>query len=309
MRFNKLDLNLLVALNALLLECSITRAAERHHMSTSAMSSALARLREYFDDELLVQVGRKMELTARAEVLRDTVRDVLHRIDTSVATRPEFVPGESDREFRICASDYSWATLIPHAMRLAWRQGPAIRFNLQPQVENPQRALDRGDVDLIIMPEAFSPPSHPTEFLLSERFTCVVWQGSALARSPLTLESYAAAGHVVTQPWGIATPAFEGMFMQQYGLSRRIEVTTHSFALAARMVLGSDRIATVHHRLALQAQKALPVALLEPPMAVPEMRQTMQWHKYRSQDPGIVWLRQLLHDAAREMDVVGVDSD
>ena len=99
MRFNKLDLNLLVALDALLTEQSISRAAEKIHLSQSAMSNALARLREYFDDELLIQVGRRMEPTPRAEVLRDAVNDVLRRIEGSIAAQPAFVAAESTREF------------------------------------------------------------------------------------------------------------------------------------------------------------------------------------------------------------------
>jgi DNA-binding transcriptional LysR family regulator len=92
MRFNKLDLNLLVALDALFRLRSVSRAAEQLHMSQSALSSSLARLREYFDDELLVQVGRQMELTPRAEVLREAVRDVLVRVDTTITAMPSLTP-------------------------------------------------------------------------------------------------------------------------------------------------------------------------------------------------------------------------
>ena len=88
MRFNKLDLNLLVALDAMLAERSISKAAERLHLSQSAMSNALARLRDYFDDELLVQVGRKLELTPRAETLKESVRDVLVRVDSAILAQP-----------------------------------------------------------------------------------------------------------------------------------------------------------------------------------------------------------------------------
>jgi DNA-binding transcriptional LysR family regulator len=304
MRFNKLDLNLLVALDALLAECSITRAAERLHMSASAMSSALARLREYFDDDLLVQVGRKMEITPRAEVLRDAVRDVLMRIDAGVAAQPQFDPAQTEREFRISVSDYSQATLAPHALALAWRQAPMLRFNFVPQVDNPQRALERGEVDLLVIPQGMGSEHHPTETLFNERFTCVVWSGSALARQPLSFEAYTAAGHVVMQP---VTPggggySFETWFMQRYGVTRRVDVHTYSFIAAVQLVPGTDRIATVHHRLALQLQRMLPITLLDPPFPMTEMQQSMQWHKYRSHDPAIVWLRRLFHDAVKTMD-------
>jgi len=302
MRFHKLDLNLLVALDALLVECSISRAAERLHMSASAMSSALSRLRDYFDDELLVQVGRKMEITPRAEVLRDAVRDVLMRIDAGIAAQPQFDPAQADREFRVSVSDYSQATVVPHVLALAWRQAPMLRFNFVPQVDNPQRALERGEVDLLVIPEGMGSELHPTETLFNECFKCVVWSGSAMARRPLSFEDYTGAGHVVMQPIGPTGYSFESWFMQRYGVNRRVDVHTYSFVAAVQLVLGTERIATVHRRLALQMQRMLPIALLEPPFPLPEMQQSMQWHKYRSLDPAIVWLRNLFHDAARAMD-------
>jgi LysR family nod box-dependent transcriptional activator len=122
MRFNKLDLNLLVALDAMLLERNISRAAERLHVSQSAMSSSLARLRTYFDDPLLVQVGRRMELTPRAQALKEVVRDILGRVDTAIATRPQFDPAQSDREFRLLVSDYTLVTLMPHLLALVRRK-------------------------------------------------------------------------------------------------------------------------------------------------------------------------------------------
>nr|MCU0927273.1 LysR family transcriptional regulator [Hydrogenophaga sp.] len=107
------------ALDALLTEKNVTRAGERVFLSQSTMSNALARLREYFDDELLVQVGGRMELTPRAELLHEAVRDVLVRIDTTVAARPAFEPSESDREFTLFVSDYSMEVLIPGMLALA----------------------------------------------------------------------------------------------------------------------------------------------------------------------------------------------
>lgn len=302
MRFNKLDLNLLVALDAMLTERSISRAAERLHMSQSATSNALARLREYFGDELLVQVGRKMELTPRAEALRDPVRDVLVRVDTTIAAQPEFVPSRSERQFRILISDFTLVALMPHALALADRQGSTVRFEFLPQVEQPQRMLERGEADLLVMPRDYCSPNHPIETVFRESFSCVVCQGSRLARDGLTFERYAAAGHIVMQPPGTNQASFETWFMQRHGLARRVAVTAFSFASAPHLVVGTELVATTHTRLARLAQKTLPIKVLPPPLEMPEMEQAMQWHKYRSQDPGIVWLRQLLVNAAREMD-------
>jgi DNA-binding transcriptional LysR family regulator len=316
MHFHKLDLNLLVALDTLLSLQSVSRAAEKLHMSQSAMSNALGRLRDYFDDELLVQIGRKMELTQRAEVLRDAVQDVLLRIDTTITAQPKFEPAKSDREFRICVSDYSMVTLIPHVLALAQSQARAVKFQLFPQVGQPDRALERGETDLLVIPQAFCSPNHPKDLLFEETFCCVVWSGSRIAASgKLDAEAYSQAGHVVMQPSSYAMAShvmmppsdgnrmsFEAGSMQKLGLDRRVEVSTFSFVAVPSLVVGTERIATVHARLARMVERYLPVKLFPMPIALPPMEQAVQWHKYATKDPGLVWLRGLLSEAVRKMD-------
>ena len=307
MRFNKLDLNLLVALDALLSLKSISRAAEQLNLSQSAMSNALARLREHLNDELLVQVGRKMELTPRAEGLQDAVRDVLVRVDTTISAKPMFKPATSDREFRLFVSDYSMVTLMPHLLALAAEASHSVRFHFLPQQNQPQRLLDRGEADLLVIPQIYCSPDHPVDKLLDETFCCVVWQSGQLAapeRAPggkLNLETFRSAGHVAFQPPG-GVHTFEGAAMQQHAVARRIEVSTFSFVGALSLVVGTDRVATVHRRLAAYASQFLPLKVLEPPFELPTMTQVVQWHKYRTTDPGLVWLRGLLQQAVARMD-------
>ncbi len=301
MRFNKLDLNLLVALDALLTERNITRAAERVHLSQSAMSNALSRLREYFEDELLVQVGRKMEPTPRAQTLQEAVRDVLLRIDTSIAAVPQFDSSTSDREFILFVSDYTMAMLLPHAMALAARQRSTVRFKLLPQVASPARSLERGEADLLIIPKAYCSPDHPADLVFAEELVCVVWSESTAARAGLSFERYAEAGHVVMVPAETSQPSFEAWFVQRFGLSRRIAITSYSFATLPFLVVGTELVATVHARIARCLAAALPITILPVPLPMPQLEQAMQWHKYRATDPGLIWLRQLMTDAAAAM--------
>ena len=206
MRFNKLDLNLLVALDALLTECSISRAAARVHLSQSAMSNALARLRAYFGDELLVQVGCTLELTPRAQTMKEPVRDVLMRVDTAIAAQPQFDPSRSDRTFQLLVSDYTTVTLMPHLLALARRQSGTVRFLLSPlpQLDQPQRALGRGEADLLVIPRNYCSPDHPIETLFEEEYVCMVWNSSRFARAgTLSYEDYVAADHVEVQPASI----------------------------------------------------------------------------------------------------------
>lgn len=302
MRFNKLDLNLLVALDVLLRERSITKAAERLSLSPSAMSSSLARLREYFDDELLVQYGRKMEITPRGVSLQDAVRDVLLRIDSTIAAQPAFEPDKSDRVFRIFASDYTQVVFAPHLLQLACDERCSAPIEFLPQVAQPHRDLERGEADLLIIPSGFLSPDHPSEVLYREDFVCVVWRDGPMAHGELNFDRYLAAGHIVMQPPGKVGISFENWFLQRFGVTRRIAITTYSFAAMPALVIGTPFIATVHRRLARQLTGHWPLVSREAPIKIDAMDQGLQWHKYRSQDPGLVWLRDLARRAAVRMD-------
>ncbi|WP_421029036.1 LysR family transcriptional regulator [Paraburkholderia sp. A1RO-5L] len=296
-------MNLLVALDVLLVERSISRAAERLNMSPSAMSSALGRLRDYFDDELLVQVGRKMEPTPRAEGLHDAVRDVLLRVDSTIATQPDFVASETNRTFRIFASDYSQTVLVPLMLSVAAEMRSRARFELLPHVSNPQRALERGEADLLIIPRGLVSAEHPVEVLYEERFVAVMWSNSPLAQSELTIERYLNAEHVVMQPPGPERDtSYEAGSVKRLDYSRSIAVTTYSFSVMPALVVGTEYIATVHERLARAMRRVWPLEVRDVPFAIPPMEEAIQWHKYRTQDPGLVWLRCVIQEAVKRLD-------
>lgn len=302
MRFNKLDLNLLVALDVLLKERSVTRTAEVLNLSASAVSNALAKLRDYFEDELLVQIGRKMEATPRALSLQDAVRDVLLRIDSTIAAPPAFDPKTSDRSFRIFSSDYTQLVLGPALMSLAAKQKAGVRFDFAPQVNQPHRYLERGEADLLIIPTGFMSPDHPRDALYRENFVCMVWRDGALAGGRLDFESYVAAEHVVMQPAGSRDDAFEGWFLKRFGITRRIAAQTYSFITLLALLVGTDHVATVHERVARRLVNAWPLEIHPTPMAFDPMEQAMQWHKFRTNDPGLVWLRGLVTEASHRID-------
>jgi LysR family transcriptional regulator, nod-box dependent transcriptional activator len=301
-KFKKLDLNLLVALDVLLKERSVSRAAEVLNLSASAMSNSLARLREYFDDELLVQIGRKMVPTPRAEGLQTAVRDVLLRIDSTIADQPVFDPCGSDRVFRLFTSDYTQMVLAPTLLALAAKARSTVRFELLPQVAAPHRQLERGEADLLIIPTGFTSPDHPREVLYSEEFVCMVWRESEMARGDLTFDRYVSAEHVVMQPANTQADAFEGWFLRRYGISRRIAVSTYSFVTLPAMLVGTEYVATVHSRVARCLVNAFPLEIRPTPMPFDRMEQAVQWHKFRTNDPGLVWLRGMLAQAAKHMD-------
>lgn len=302
MRFRNLDLNLLAALDKLLTLRSVTRAADELAITQSAMSNALNRLRQYFDDPLLVQVGRQMELTPRARLLADPVRDVLVRIESAVTTPPEFDPATAQRKAAIMVSDYTLHTLIPPFVRRLSRLAPGFEIDLKPQQTYPGLQLERGETDLLIAPLPFCSPDHPSEILFSDPFVCVVdADHPAARRGAIGLDDFSAANFVTMKPMPNQR-SFVSHALSEMGVTLRDSVTCFSFAALPLMVRGTDRVTLVQRRLAQRFVALGGLAMLEPPLPIPPLDQSVQWHRMRSHDPAMDWLRGQLAASVSEMD-------
>ena len=297
MDFAGLDLNLLVALDALFAEMSVSRAGERLHLSQYATSGALARLRKVFSDPLLVPVGRKMTLTPLAKGLVEPVRELLLQAEAIRNNNPAFNPAASTRKFRMMMSDYVETVVMTEALPRIEKIGPGVTLELIPIVEGSQ-ALERGEIDLAITPARLLAPDHPSERLFEDEFTCIVWSGNTRVGSTISLKTYLSLGHVVVR-FGRhqQLPTFDEWFVEQFGRERRIEVVTTAFNLVPQLLIGTSRIATLHRRLAVFYARYLPLKLVAPPVAIPRLEEHTQWHKSRDRDPGTVWLRSMLKSA------------
>lgn len=301
MRFKRLDLNLLVALDHMLELRSVSGAADKMFLSQSAMSNALTRIRTYFDDPLLVQIGRRMELTPRAEALRPAIRDILVRVEATIDTELEFLPAESTRVFDIVLSDYSLRVLMPHLLFVAEAQSAAVRFNLIPQRDMPYTLLERGEVDLLVTPRPFTSKDHPSSLLYEDDYVVVACKNGPYGAMEMDLQTYENASHVVMVPSNNAG-AMEASFLESAGVQRNADVKTFSFSNLPYLVAGTHRIATVHKRLAtlVAAQNGLVIYPL--PFDSQPLEQMIQWHAYRALDPGITWLRSAFELAASRME-------
>jgi LysR family nod box-dependent transcriptional activator len=301
MRFHRLDLNLLVALDILVAERSITRAAIRLNLSQSATSGVLARLREYFVDELLVQVGRNMVLTPLAVSLATPVRDVLLQIQTTIESRQAFDPASSERHFRVISSDYPSTVLLADMARRLHIVAPKVTMEIMAPQDGYLEQVDRGEVDLLIMPEKYLSVHQPSVKLFEDNYSCVVWASNTVVGNTLTLEQFMAMGHVVTI-FGLQRPgtSFEEWVLKNAGLERRIEARTNTFSSMPQFVIGTARIATMHTRLARVCAHYFPLRLLPPPMEIPPLVECMQWHRFYEKDPAHMWFRQLLCEVAEQ---------
>jgi LysR family nod box-dependent transcriptional activator len=301
MNFRGLDLNLLVAMDALLTERSTTRAGERIYLSQSAMSGALARLRHFFDDDLLIQVGHRMVLTPLGEDLVAPIREALLGIEAIVHKDRIFDSSTSNRRFRIMSSDYAAIVLMSRALPAIQEKAPNIGIELVANSESPSQALERGDVDLLVTARQFSSKVHPAEELFRDDYTCVAWAGNRSVGEELTLTQYLASGHVVARFGREQVRSVEEQFVTDSGIERRVDVVVMGFSMLPHFVVGTSRIATLHTRLARHYAQWLPLRTVKPPIDIPPVIEVMQWHNFRNDDRGLGWLRRELTEAAQPL--------
>jgi DNA-binding transcriptional LysR family regulator len=289
------DLNLLVALDALLAERNVTRAGNRLNLSQSAMSGALARLRHHFRDELLVPVGRHMMLTPVAEGLVEPVRDILLRVRGTLGSKPAFEPSTAKRHLSVAVSDYVTEILMADALRQARREAPDITFELRPVGRRATEDLESGELDFLIAPDGYVSLSQPTEVLFEDTYTCAVWAGHTSVGTSLTLEEYLNLGHVVVNVAGAEPPSnYDEQFLRRSNYKRRVEVSVPAFSLAPQLVVGTDRVTTITTRLAARYAEVLPLRLLPLPIPMPPMVEMLQWHRIHEYDPAHHWFRRVL---------------
>ena len=291
------DLNLLVALDALLRECNVTQAGNRLNLSQPAMSGALARLRGHFQDELLVSVGRRMVRTPLGDALVEPVRDVLLQVRGTLESRSGFDPATSTRHLKIAASDYVIDILMADALRRVRCEAPHITFDLRPLGPRADEALDNADLDFLIAPPSAEFEAHASEVLFEDTFTCVVWSGNSAIGATMSPEEYLNLGHVVVNVGEHPVGNIDETYLRKNKRRRRVEISTPSFFLAPQVVVGTDRIATITTRLARKYAAILPIKLVPLPIEIPVLVEVLHWHRAHNQDPAHLWFRQVLKTA------------
>ena len=285
-----MDVNLLVALDALLREGHVTRAARRVGLSQSAMSHALARLRVLLDDPLLVRGSRGMLLTPRAERMARPLAEALMALDGAVGPPAPFDASTIERELTLAAIDFAQLVFVAPLMELLAREAPGLSLVVVPPAEPIERALVSGAVDLAL---GLARPgfSLRQEELSSERFVCVVRKNHPAARrARLRLRDYARLPHVVVSPRG-RVPGAADAALRARGLERRVVLTVPHALTAALFVARSDAVLTIAERVAASALRALPLRVLEPPLELSPFRVTMQWHPRLDGDPVHAFVR------------------
>ncbi|PDQ20162.1 LysR family transcriptional regulator [Mesorhizobium sanjuanii] len=301
MRFKGLDLNLLVVLDALLTARNLTAAASSINLSQPAMSAAVARLRNYFNDELFTMSGRERVLTPRAETLAPAVRGALLHIQCSIISWDPFNPAQSDRRFRIILSDFATLVFFEKVVERVAREAPAVSFELRPLDHDPDELLRRGDVDFLILPEFFMSSAHPRAALFDETFVCVGCPTNKELPRQLTFERYVSMKHIAFRVGGAQMPSIEEQFLLEHGLKRRVEIVVQAFSMIPPMVSGTARIATMPFRLVQHFKKTFPLRIIELPRPLPTFTEAVQWPTLHNSDPASIWMRQIMLQEASRM--------
>jgi LysR family transcriptional regulator, nod-box dependent transcriptional activator len=292
----RFDLNLLVALDALLRHRNVTRAGEHIGLTQSAMSAELRRLRQMFDDELLVRVGREYQLTALARDLVEPVAGVVEKIEDTILHRPSFDPRTESRRFSIVMSDYAMLMLVHPLLRRAEVEAPGVTVEVHPFKDQIARMLEPGGFDLVVGP-AYELEGTCSQRLFSDRFVCVVSADHPDVPDHMTLELFESLPHL-TIAWQSAGRSIADVYLESAGVFRRVEVTTESFALAPFLVSGTHLVALVPRLLATRLGDLAGIKVVDPPFPPPVLDETMYWSLRADSDPAHAWLRQTIAEVA-----------
>ncbi len=300
MRFERLDLNLLVALDTLIEDKNVTVAAKRLHLSQPALSGALNRLREFFGDDLLVPLGRQMVLTPKAEELRAPVREALMFIRAKITTPASFDPAAAKRTFTIIASDFAYNVLLADAFARASRIAPSIAFDVLNTSRYGRDMLERGEADLIITISDFLSDQHPRLPLFDDEHAIIAWRDGPYGKQ-LSESEFFEAQHAVVLFGHDRAQAFSEAFFERQGVVRKVQLRVPAFAALPQAVVGTERVATMYRRQAEWFARFLPITVHKPPIEMPRVLEEVQWLALRSSDAGLQWVVELLREQGQLM--------
>ncbi|HGQ7767862.1 TPA: LysR family transcriptional regulator [Pseudomonas aeruginosa] len=287
-----LDLNLLKALDALLDERSVTRAADRLALTQPAVSGMLNRLRESFDDPLFVRAQRGIVPTLRGEQLAGPVKQLLSDIEGMLQPQA-FDPASTNVTFRLAATDYALQAVVIPFLSALREQAPNIRVSVQP-VETLQlpTQLERGEIDLALITPETTPHGLHSELLFEERYVCVMRANHPDAEAgKISLDRFCTLDHVLVSPSGGSFRGVTDDALERIGRSRRVITSVTSFLVLPELLMVGDLIAVVPCRLVLHDKR---LKVFDPPIEIPGFGKSAAWHDRTHREASHRWIRSLM---------------
>jgi LysR family transcriptional regulator, nod-box dependent transcriptional activator len=295
MRFKGLDLNLLVALDVLLDERNVTRAAERMHVGQSAMSAALLRLRQHFEDDLLVASGRQMVPSALAATLHKPIKDVILKIGGIVETERQFTPSQSTRRFVVEMPDHLQSVLLPALMRQLSAIAPGVIMEVRPPSRDPAPSLAKGELDLVVTPGIYADPEYAHEVLTTNQLVVLGWRHNPSLKSQPDIKTVLALRQVVVpfDRYRLASFLNEEQ-LSLYSGRNRTALLAPNFSCIPACLVKTQNIAILNRRLAEASLRNFPLVSWRVPLDMPTLDDIMMYHPIRKTDGGHSWLRNQL---------------
>ena len=286
----QLDLNLLLTLDVLLTEHNVTRAAERLNLSQPAVSVQLSKLRETFNDPLLLPGPRGMRPTQRAEELRAPLRQALESLEQALTPAAPFDPAQAKQTWRIAASDYSASTTLLPLLADLRSAAPYTRLAiLEMNPTRIARQAERGEIDLAFHLANAAPADMRCRILYREHYTLAGRVGHPQLKSQLTLKQYCRLEHVIVSPDGGGFRGDTDRLLTKRGLTRRVALSVPHFLFMKSVLTCTDLVAMLPSRL-VRDDPALQT--VKPPLNLPEWELAMLWHERSHRDPAHRWLRE-----------------
>ena len=293
-----LDANLLVALDALLQESNVTRAAARVGVTQSAMSQTLARLRAQFDDPILVKSGRRMVPSPFAERIQARLRRAVSELEAVVQDRPEFDARTASNRFVVAMVDYLALVLFPPLLEAVGEEAPGVDLAVHAlDAGSIASRLEEGIVQLYVGVHGQSERVLAAQPLFDDPFTLVVRAGHPLSGEEVTLAAYAAAPHIHVSPRR-EQGSIVNRALKDAGYMRRVAVEVPYFALVPPLITSSDLVATVPQSIAEKWAHDEELVTLPLPITLPTLEICMAWHPTFSSDPAQAWLRDTMQRVA-----------
>ena len=303
-----LDLNLLLVLDALMDEGTLTRTAQRLGLSQPTVSAALTKLRAALGDELFVRAKGVMQPTARALALRPAVASVLRTIRLDILSMAAFDPVREMGAFTLSLSEIGELEFLPRLLDRLGREAP--RASLKCVVRRPvdlELAMDLGEVDLAIgyFPDLVS-SVFKQQMLFRDRSVCLVRKNHPTIGAEMTLDSFLAARHIAILPEGRTQEVVE-LGLAAQGLTRCVAVQVGHFVSAPFLVAQSDLVVTLPRPVAAVFAQICDLMIVEPPFAIPLIEVKQLWHKRFDGHPRSRWLRQIVAENSQNRQSFGTE--
>ncbi|WP_028768910.1 LysR family transcriptional regulator [Shewanella fidelis] len=308
MNISRIDLNLLVYLDVLLREKNVTKAADQLGISQPAMSNGLKRLRTLFDDPLLIRTSQGMTPTERAQELQPMISELIIGLEKAVQPRAEFNAAESEQVFRVMASDYAEATLLPPLIARLRTEAPNVILDIMTPSDVSFPDVEQGRVDMVINRFDSIPQSFHQKVLWNDDFSCLISKTNPVL-DKFSLDSYLKANHVWVSKTGMGVGV--GMdpddvqrlgwvdeALTKIGVQRRITVFTRHYQAACLLAEQQDLIATIPSKMANQHKNNDRVCIVPPPFVIQPIALTMAWSPLLQHNPAHKWMRQLITQTA-----------